>query len=202
VYARIADLKRHMETKKHNKSIAPFQNNSQKKINILTENQLLKKKRAQAKIAMFIAVHSTFKASDHLSKVCTSSFEDSEAAGFKLHRTKCQNIVVHVIANHFQETLVVDIQNSFHFSLLLDESTDITVDKMLGFTIRYFSEPKNSIVSTFLGLNEVDSGKAEDIVNVLIIHLQKNKIDIKKLKGIGSDNASTMVGSSSGVQLA
>jgi hypothetical protein len=45
----------------------------------------------------------------------------------------------------------------------------------------------------------VDSGKAEDIVNALINHLQKNKIDIKKLNGIGSDNASTMVGSARGV---
>jgi len=52
-------------------------------------------------------------------------------AQMKLHRTKCTNIIKNVLAIHFVEDLRIDIEDS-KFSLLLNESTDISVAKLLG----------------------------------------------------------------------
>lgn len=51
------------------------------------------------------------------------------------------------------------------YSLLIDESTDISVLKMLGVSIRYFSRSLKKIISTFLGLVAIEDGTAVSIVN-------------------------------------
>jgi len=55
----------------------------------------------------------------------------------KLHRTKRTGIICNVLAPHFQNELKNKINNG-PFSILIDESTDISVLKFLGITIMYF----------------------------------------------------------------
>ena len=57
-----------------------------------------------------------------------------------------------------KKKLVADVGEQ-RFSLLLDESTDVSVSKLmyLGVVIRYFSETKKTIFSTFLGLVELEA---------------------------------------------
>ena len=55
-----------------------------------------------------------------------------------------------VLAPYSLKKLVVDVVDQ-RFSLL-NESTDVSVSKYLGVVIRYFSDTKQTIVSTFLGL--------------------------------------------------
>ena len=57
---------------------------------------------------------------------------------FKLHRTKCSGIINHVIGPILHEELLNDIGNSY-FSLILDESTDISTTQCLGVMVRYRS---------------------------------------------------------------
>lgn len=45
---------------------------------------------------------------------------------------------MYVIGPYFYESLVKDIDDGY-YSLLIDKSTDITVNKLLGVAIRYYS---------------------------------------------------------------
>ena len=76
-----------------------------------------------------------------------------------MHRTKCTALVRKVLGPHFEEELKEDIQKT-PFSLLIDESTDVTISKILGVSIRYYSRSHQKIVSTFLSVIEVQKADA------------------------------------------
>lgn len=81
----------------------------------------------------------------------------------------------------------------------IDESTDITVNKLLDIVIRYYSVEQRRIISTFLSLIHIEDGTAEFIVNAIKKTLMDIKLQLIKMQGIDTDNASTMVGINSGV---
>jgi hypothetical protein len=60
----------------------------------------------------------------------------------QMHRTKCSNIIKNVLVPYFVEDLKIDLGNN-KFSLLLDESTDISTQKYLGIVIIYYSQKQN-----------------------------------------------------------
>ncbi|XP_026119257.1 protein NLRC3-like [Carassius auratus] len=115
-----------------------------------------------------------------------------------MHRTKCTEMINGVLAPYFLKKLVADVGDQ-RFSLLLDESTDISVSKYLGVVIRYFSDTKQTIVSTFLGLVELEGGDARSIARAVVAFLEKCGLKKEKLLGIGTDNASVMTGINNGV---
>ena len=81
---------------------------------------------------MFICCHSSFNSCDHLVNLCKNFISDSKIANkVKMHHNKCGNIVKNVINPCFNEDLISDLGQG-KFSLLLDESNDITVNKLLG----------------------------------------------------------------------
>ena len=69
------------------------------------------------------------------------------------------------------------------------------MSKYLGVVIRYFSETKGTVVSTFLGLVELDGG----VARALLAFLEKCSLVKEELRGIGTDNASVMTGINNGV---
>ncbi|KAJ4442409.1 hypothetical protein ANN_03995 [Periplaneta americana] len=79
------------------------------------------------------------------------------ASLLRLHRT---NVVLirNILFQHFKSELKSDI-DSGHFSLLIDESTDISVIKLLAVCIAYYSKQQHTIVSTFLGIVELENRK-------------------------------------------
>ncbi|KAK5925672.1 hypothetical protein CgunFtcFv8_018179 [Champsocephalus gunnari] len=103
-----------------------------------------------------------------------------------------------VLAPYFLKKLVADVADQ-RFSLLLDESTDVSVSKYLGVVMRYFSNTRQTIVSTFLGLVQLEGGDARSIAQALVAFLEKCCLKKEKLLGIGTDNASVMTGNKSGV---
>lgn len=105
---------------------------------------------------MFVAEHTAVLPIDHLSSLCAKAFADSKAVcELKLHRTKCGEIIKNVLAPHFKSILKQDI-GDIKYSLIIDESTDMTVHKYLGIVVRYFSSSMNKITSTFLALSQLD----------------------------------------------
>lgn len=147
---------------------------------------------------MFICEHCSILTTDHLSQVCKNRFSDSQSADLQLHRTKCTNIIKNILAPHFYQELVGDIGDQ-EYSILIDESTDVSVSKLLGVTVRYFSLTLKKIVSTFLGLVELEDGTANGIVNGLNLLLSGLNLNIKNIIGIGTDNATVMTGTTNGV---
>ena len=98
------------------------------------------------KIALYIAVKSSFLAVDELCGILQKKFGNSS---LKMHRTKCSALVKNVLAPYFKKELKDDIKDA-PFSIMVDESTDISSTKLLGVSVRYFSERMKKIISTFL----------------------------------------------------
>ena len=76
-----------------------------------------------------------------------------------MHRTKCTALVKKLLGPHFKGELHDDIQST-PFSLLVDESTDVSTSKNMGVSIKYYSPTTKKVVSTFLGLVKVAGSDA------------------------------------------
>lgn len=162
------------------------------------QQDLTSARRAEGKLALFIAAHCSIRTIDHLSPLCKNSFKCDAADYLQIHRTKCTGILQNILGPYFQKELVKDV-GSCSYSLILDESTDISVVKYLGIIIVYYSITKQEIIHSFLELAELETSDAEGITNTILEVLKKYNLDIKKLRGIGTDNASVMTGVNSGV---
>lgn len=95
----------------------------------------------------------------------------------------------------FNKDLLKSIQSesSFHkYSLFLDESTDITVKKILA--IDYFDTNKEVVISTFLTLVDLSACNAESLASVVKETLNIYNLLLENLVGIATDNCSTIIG--------
>jgi hypothetical protein len=167
--ARLADLKKHLETSKHKKACSVM--NGQKTLKFQKAKFEDEKARTQLKIATHVAIHSAIRTCDHMVSLCNTCFTNSKKSGFKLSRTKCTSLIVNILDPHFRKLLKEDISNC-PYSLILNESTDISVQKLLGVVVKYFSANNNRICSTFLGLVQLGGGTANHIVDGVLRLLQ------------------------------
>lgn len=108
------------------------------------------------KMAVCIACHTSISAVDHIGEVicvCAKNCNCSKNTlrTLQLHRTKCSNLIKNILGPELQKQLIEDIGSS-EYSLIIDESTDISDCKQLCMVVRYFSDKKNEMVSTFLGM--------------------------------------------------
>lgn len=193
IRARKADLFNHSNTAKHLTSIKTVRIHPHEGIKLKPVN--LKSQNAQAAMALFVSTHSAILAIDHLSELCNHNFPENY---FKLHRTKCSAIITNVLGPFF----ITELKNDICFSkyiLLIDESIVISLSKYLGIGITYFSKLLNKIVTTFLSLEELIECTAIAIVDAVNNSLNKFDLKLNNLIGIGSDNASVMVGVNIGV---
>jgi len=198
-YAKLSDIKKHVKTQKHTQKAKPYDSATQSKLPLFNTRIIDSAKKAEAIMALAMAEHCSMLACDHIGEAYKAAFSDSTAAKhLKMHRTKCTEMINGVLAPYFLKKLVADVGDQ-HFSLLLDESTDVSVSNYLGVVIRYFSDTKQTIVSTFLGLVQLEGGDARSIARALVAFLEKCCLKKEKLLGIGTDNASVMTGNKNGV---
>lgn len=110
-------------------------------------------------------MHSSIRTVDHLGEVTNHSHE-KDIDKIQLHRTKCSEIIKNVLAPHFTEVLKEDLKDQ-SYSLLIDESTDIAVQKYLGLIVIYYSKVHQKVVSTYLDLAPLQDCNAEGIVTAI-----------------------------------
>ena len=84
-------------------------------------------------------------------------------------------------------------------SAFIDESNDIIVLKLHGIAIIYYSNILKKIVSTYLGLVEIEECDDEHIVLAIKNLLRTKNLKLINLIAIGTDNASVMTGINNGV---
>ena len=101
------------------------------------------------------------------------------------------------ICSVMTKALVDEINSSPSFALMLDESTDITVDKRLSICVRYvkFGVP----VTKFLINVPLVDGRAHTIVNSVVQQCIDLGIDLTKMTSLATDGASVMMGHKTGV---
>lgn len=148
------DLKKHASGKKHSELVKSKQQqpNIASSFTKFEDLPIGKKKRLEIRIALQTAVCTTFRSVDSLGSILEDELGKN---GFQMHRTKCQAIVKNILGQHFRQELRDEIQDA-PFSLLIDESTDVAVNKLLGVSIRYWSVSHEKVISTFLSLIEVN----------------------------------------------
>lgn len=208
--AKFSDIRAHANTKKHASAVGGVV-----QVNKLNFVKLpTKTSEQEVALCLFVAQHAAILSADHLSQICSQKFAECNAAKhIKVHRTKCTNIINNVLAPDFFEDLREDIGDA-KYSLLLDESTDIATTKLLGkyiieisgtfriifyltntgVVINYFSTKRSEMVSTFLNLCVLEGGDAKSIADGVRTELIRWKLNIGNLIGIGTDNASVMIG--------
>lgn len=80
------------------------------------------------------------------------------------------------------------------FSLIVDESTDVSVIKYLCLCVKYFSTKNLCVKIEFLSIIEVDKCTAEALNNHVCNYLKDIGLDISNLVGIGTDGANNLCG--------
>ena len=80
----------------------------------------------------------------------------------RLHQTKNKALVENILGPYFKSELLRDLQHEdCFFSLLTDETTDISVTKLLAFSVRYYSPTHKKIKETHLELKTMIRATAE-----------------------------------------
>lgn len=159
---------------------------------------------AEIKFAALFAEHNVpIRLSEHFVPLLQSALPDSEILKkVTMGRTKTTNIITKVLGrNQFEN--IINILKKKKFSVLVDESTDISSVKTICVCVRYFDEKMGCIVSNFFGLiqcfkdnnNEAIEGMTAAIIyEKLINYFKLANIPFENWVGFGSDGCNTMFG--------
>lgn len=186
----------HAKTEKHKKAMALEKSaKSCKSLSAIYKPVLSEKtKIAELKIAAYIAEHSALQTVDHLIEVLPQLDPLSDALkNLKLHRTKCSMLIKNVLSPSMLEDLIEEIGDS-PYSLIIDESTDLSTQKVLCIMMRFFSFKTRQIVTTFYRLIKLIECDANSVHNAITNQLKKDGIKVENMVGIGVDRANVMVG--------
>lgn len=134
------EIKRHSATSKHIKNMETVAatDNSVLVTFLKTKDSQDKIKIAEIKLAAFFTEHNiAIKSVEHLISVLKEVFSDSKIIKeVKLGSTKCTEIIQNILLPVETEELI-SLINKEKFSILLDESTDISNKKLLCLMVRY-----------------------------------------------------------------
>jgi len=193
----IAAVKRHSYSSVHERNVSAkkvpsvytlVSKNGEKSIN--TENAI---KSAEIRIASFIAEHNIpISATDHLVELIKNLKLEPEALKkITCYRTKATALINNVVGATGFET-VINLIKTHKFSLLVDESTDVSSIKYLAL-VRINHEWK--VKDYFLQLIPLHVATAQSIYDAIIHFFIKYQVPyIKNLIGFPSDGANAMMG--------
>lgn len=200
----ITHINRHAASRVHKKKINAAKNaprvtefyNKKKE-----EKLTLQVKTSELKILGFIAEHNlAFSVLDHLPQLILSVCPDSEIAKkIKLGRKKGTRICKDVMKREDIYVLSQQLQTC-KFSLIIDETTDISASKSLVMVVRFYNTTAERVCDRFLSLVKIENATASGIFDSISKVFDENKIPRKNLFGFAADNAATMMGHKAGVQ--
>ena len=110
-----------------------------------------------------------------------------------------QNEILSVMADMVREQVVDEVKQSVYFSVLVDETKDVSKKEQLSFVLRFFAN--GHIHECFLNFKPASGLDAASLSDSIIKTLQHYALDVKScLVGQGYDGASVMSGANKGVQ--
>ena len=108
----------------------------------------------------------------------------------KLTHHDIQKDIVNAIACETSKTIIKDLDNGF-FSILVNESHDISVKEQTALVLRYVNK-KRIIIKRFLGIVHVVSTTTLSLKYAIECLVCKHNLSLSKLRGQGYDRASNM----------
>jgi len=98
--------------------------------------------------------------------------------------------------------LHVDLLTDLHYCcycLIVDESTDVGLEKQLCIMVRYYSKAQQTIVTTFLGLVSITAESAETVFATITAFLRNKQLPVEKCLRLATDGCNTMCGANNSV---
>lgn len=111
-----------------------------------------------------------------------------------------QNEIIDLCGTVIREQIVTMIKGACAYSILADETADISGKEQLSIGLRFFDEKANEIKEDFLGFVELEGLDAKSIAKAIENFVTKLNLDPDNCVGLGFDGCSTMSGQEGGVQ--
>ena len=145
----------------------------------------------------FVEHHVPFVQADHLVKVLKEIFPDSKIAqNIKMGKTKTSYIVNDIAREEKFE--LAKILQSQKFSVIIDETTDISISQILSIVVRYLDYKRSQVVDAMLDTVEIENGTGACLYEKVKEVLSSKNIPINNIIGLGCDNCATMMGGLNG----
>ena len=110
-----------------------------------------------------------------------------------------QNEIIECCNKIILKSLVNSVKKSKFFSIIVDETTDISNVEQMSICLRYISTDLK-LQECFLQFVPMQATTSESIYNSILSFLKDNELDINLLRGQGYDGAASMAGKFNGVQ--
>lgn len=197
-----SELIKHSKGKKHVQKLKLISKNKNlteffKPITKKSEGEDREVQNFEIRLSAFFAEHNVaLQIVDHLVPLLQQIVPDSKIIQKAvLGRQKCTSIIKNVLAPSVTEELV-DILKENKFSILLDESTDVGLNKTMCLLMRFVHPKIGNIHTQLLELLHLDARdcRAENLYQEFKNLLAKFDIPITNVIGMASDGASVMVG--------
>lgn len=198
----VSHLKRHEETSYHKGNVGKKRNQIQIE-SLLNKNESSLKRQiylAEITMVMFCITHNLpFSIMDFLPDLLFQCCPDSKiASALQCARTK-STFITEKLGNKAIEKIISEIKEN-RFSLIIDETTDITSKKALVLVVRYIDKNTKVIKDRFLSFLEMIKTDANTIFETIKNFFDKHEIPLQNLIGLATDGATVMAGEFGGVQ--
>lgn len=213
--AELSNLKTHASTKKHLSNKPGSSGKTQTLTSLGFQRGLTpqnkQKARAEIKLAAFFAEHNiAFSVADHLTDLLKEVVTDSKLIKeIELKRTKITGVVKNVLGEGHKADLAQKLQNN-QFSVMTDETTDVSTVKTACVVVRYFDQEAQKICSAFWELykvfketpdaDDIPTANAENLYRALIDSLTNRNVPLNNVIGFGSDGCNVMMGDNDSVK--
>ena len=191
-----SDLNKHAKSSKHERNWRSTQSTPTLQ-KLMAGHSSLDKDRMKAELLFtcFQAEHNiAMLAADHAGPLFRAMFPGSDVARvYACARTKATALVNHALAPEFHDP-VVECMQTQSFSLLMDETTDISVEKQACLMVRYFDDGVSSVVTKFYQMVTVNTANAQNLYDAVRTQFETDNVSFSNLLGFGSDGASVMLG--------
>lgn len=164
---------------------------------MVTKSISLQQRRGEVMLAGFLAEHNLpIQTIDTLVELIPNICTDSKIAqGLKQHRTKTTAVIKNSLGAEFKKELNTLLSTpGSYFSIVMDETTDMSSTKQCAFVVIYYDNQVNEIKTKFFDMEELKSSNADDLVQCLKDILKRNNVPLKNLIGFSSDTTNVMFG--------
>ena len=109
---------------------------------------------------------------------------------------KIQDEFIPVLGNHVKENILDRIRKANYFAIALDGTPDISQSDQKSFICRnvIVENKEVEVRESFLGFIIEHEKTTHDIKKMILDELEKEKLDLKKCRGIGFDNEANITG--------
>ncbi|VEN39052.1 unnamed protein product [Callosobruchus maculatus] len=136
---------------------------------------------------------------------------DSGDNKLKSHFEKCrrnaiytspriQNELINLCGEVIQENVISEVRKTMAYSILADETADVSGKEQLSIGVRFYDESKSKIREEFVGFVELKAQNASAIAEAIDNFLISSNLSKEDCVGFGFDGCSTMAGKEGGVQ--